>query len=152
MITAQDVDNIYEIPLLFHREGLDDRLVETLNIWTRAPAWRSGKRWAPGIEIPEDRVEIGMVGEYVDLRSRIRTCTEALVHGDLASEVQVALTYIDSERVEREGPVALLRDLHGILGSPGLRDQGVEGKILTIRFAGSRKSPTSACASACNSR
>ena len=141
VITAQDVDNIYEIPLLFHQEGLDDRLVETLNIWTRAPRLEVWEKLVDRIKNPKDRVEIGIVGKYVDLRESYKSLHEALVHGGLANEVQVALTYIDSERVEREGPVGLLSHLHGILVPGGFGVRGVEGKILAIRYAREQKIP-----------
>ena len=141
VITAQDVDNIYEIPLLFHQEGLDERLVETLNIWTRAPRLEGWEKLGARIKNPKDRVEIGIVGKYVDLRESYKSLHEALVHGGLANEVQVALTYIDSERVEREGPVGLLSHLHGILVPGGFGVRGVEGKILAIRYAREQKIP-----------
>jgi CTP synthase len=141
VITAQDVDNIYEIPLLLHREGLDDRLVETLNIWTRAPRLEVWEKLVDRIKNPKDRVEIGIVGKYVDLRESYKSLHEALVHGGLTNEAQVRLTYIDSERVEREGPVGLLGHLHGILVPGGFGVRGVEGKILAIRYAREQKVP-----------
>jgi len=141
VITARDVDNIYEIPLLFHEEGLDDRLVEVLNIWTRAPRLEQWERLAARIRNPKDRVEIGIVGKYVDLRESYKSLHEALVHGGLAHESQVALTYIDSERVEREGAEGLLGHLHGILVPGGFGFRGVEGKIQAIRYARENKIP-----------
>jgi CTP synthase len=141
VITARDVENIYEIPLLFHEEGLDERLVEVLNIWTRAPRLEQWEKLAARIRHPKDRVEIGIVGKYVDLRESYKSLHEALVHGGLAHESQVALTYIDSERVEREGPEGLLGHLHGILVPGGFGVRGVEGKIQAIRYAREHKIP-----------
>jgi CTP synthase len=141
VITAQDVDNIYEIPLLLHQEGLDDRLVEILNIWTRAPRLEVWEDLVARIKNPKDRVEIGIVGKYVDLRESYKSLHEALMHGGLANEVQVALSYIDSERVEREGPEGLLGHLHGILVPGGFGVRGVEGKIMAIRYAREQKVP-----------
>ncbi len=141
VITAQDVDNIYEIPLLLHEEGLDDRLVEALNIWTRAPRLEHWQELLSRIKNPKDRVEIGIVGKYVDLRESYKSLHEALVHGGLAHESTVALTYIDSERVEREGPEGLLGHLHGILVPGGFGVRGVEGKIQAIRYARERRVP-----------
>ncbi len=141
VITAQDVENIYEIPLLFHQEGLDDRLIETLNIWTRAPRLEVWQELVDRIKNPKDRVEIGIVGKYVDLRESYKSLHEALVHGGLANEAQVALTYIDSERVEREGAEGLLGHLHGILVPGGFGVRGVEGKILAIRYAREQRVP-----------
>ncbi|RJR40210.1 MAG: CTP synthase [Deltaproteobacteria bacterium] len=141
VITARDVANIYEIPLLFHEEGLDDRLVEVLNIWTRAPRLEQWEKLAARIRNPKDRVEIGIVGKYVDLRESYKSLHEALVHGGLAHESQVALSYIDSERVEREGAEGLLGHLHGILVPGGFGVRGVEGKIQAIRYAREQKIP-----------
>ncbi len=141
VITAQDVDNIYEIPLLLHQEGLDERLVEVLNIWTRAPRLERWEELTARIKHPKDRVEIGIVGKYVDLRESYKSLHEALVHGGLAQEAQAALTYIDSERVEREGPEGLLGHLHGILVPGGFGVRGVEGKIKAIRYAREQQVP-----------
>ena len=141
VITAQDVDNIYEIPLLLHQEGLDERIVEVLKIWTRAPQLEPWQELQTRIKHPKDRVEIGIVGKYVDLRESYKSLHEALVHGGLANEVQVALTYIDSERVEREGAEGLLGHLHGILVPGGFGVRGVEGKIQAIRYAREHRIP-----------
>ena len=141
VITARDVENIYEIPLLLHEEGLDERLVEVLKIWTRAPRLEHWEELAARIRHPKDRVEIGIVGKYVDLRESYKSLHEALVHGGLAHESQVGLTYIDSEKVEREGPEALLGHLHGILVPGGFGVRGVEGKIQAIRYAREHKIP-----------
>ena len=141
VITAQDVSNIYEIPLLLHQEGLDDRVIETLNIWTRSPRLEVWQELVERIKNPKDRVEIGIVGKYVDLRESYKSLHEALVHGGLANEAQVALTYIDSERVEREGAEGLLGHLHGILVPGGFGVRGVEGKILAIRYAREQQVP-----------
>ncbi len=141
VISAQDVDNIYEIPLLLHQEGLDDRIVEILNIWTRQPQLEPWQELVSRIKHPKDRVEIGIVGKYVDLRESYKSLHEALVHGGLANEVKVALTYIDSEKVEREGPEGLLGHLHGILVPGGFGVRGVEGKIQAIRYAREHRIP-----------
>ncbi len=141
VITAQDVENIYEIPLLLHEEGLDDRIIEILNIWTRAPQLEPWQELLTRIKHPKDRVEIGIVGKYVDLRESYKSLHEALVHGGLANEVQVALTYIDSERVEREGAEGLLGHLHGVLVPGGFGVRGVEGKIQAIRYAREHRIP-----------
>ncbi len=141
VITAQDVDNIYEIPLLLHQEGLDERIVEVLKIWTRQPQLEPWQELQTRIKHPKDRVEIGIVGKYVDLRESYKSLHEALVHGGLANEVQVALTYIDSEKVEREGAEGLLGHLHGVLVPGGFGVRGVEGKIQAIRYAREHRIP-----------
>jgi CTP synthase len=141
VITAQDVNNIYEIPLLFHQEGLDDRLIEILNIWTGAPRLQPWEEMVSRIKQPQDHVEIGIIGKYVNLQESYKSLHEALVHGGMANECQVALSYIDAETLEREGPDALLGHLHGILVPGGFGVRGVEGKIKAIGYARENRVP-----------
>jgi CTP synthase len=141
VITAQDVESIYEIPLLFHQEGLDERLIEVLGIWTGAPRLEAWETLVHRLKHPTDRVEIGIIGKYVNLQESYKSLHEALVHGGLAHGVKVALNYIDAEAVEREGPEALLAPLHGILVPGGFGVRGAEGKITAIRYARERQVP-----------
>ena len=141
VITAQDVENIYEIPLLFHQEGLDERLIEVLNIWTGAPRLEPWERLVAGLKNPQDQVEIGIIGKYVNLVESYKSLHEALVHGGMAHGVKVSFNYIDAEVVERDGPEALLAHLHGILVPGGFGTRGVEGKIAAIRYAREQKIP-----------
>ncbi len=141
VITAQDVDTIYEIPLLLHQEGLDERLIEVLNIWTGAPRLDLWENLVDRFKNPRDRVEIGIIGKYVNLQESYKSLHEALVHGGLANQAHVALNYIDAEAVEREGPEPLLSHLHGILVPGGFGVRGAEGKIQAIRFARERRVP-----------
>ena len=141
VITAQDVENIYEIPLLFHQEGLDERLIEVLNIWTGAPRLEPWERLVAGLKNPKDQVEIGIIGKYVNLVESYKSMHEALVHGGMAHGVKVSFNYIDAEAVERDGPEALLSHLHGILVPGGFGTRGVEGKIAAIRYAREQKIP-----------
>ena len=141
VITAQDVDSVYEIPLLFHQEGLDERLIEVLNIWTGAPRLETWEKLVHSLKNPKDRVEIGIIGKYVNLVESYKSLHEALVHGGTAHEVKVSFNYIDAEAVERDGPEALLSHLHGILVPGGFGTRGVEGKIAAIRYAREQKIP-----------
>ena len=141
VITAEDVESIYEIPLCFHREGLDERLIEVLNIWTGAPRLETWEQLVHRIKNPQNRVEIGIIGKYVNLQESYKSLHEALVHGGLAHQVRVSLNYIDAEAVEREGPEALLSHLHGILVPGGFGIRGAEGKITAIRYAREHQIP-----------
>jgi CTP synthase len=141
VITAQDVANIYEIPLLFHQEGLDERLIEVLNIWTGAPRLEAWERLVQGLKNPQDQVEIGIIGKYVNLQESYKSLHEALVHGGLVHGVKVSFNYIDAEAVERDGPEPHLAHLHGILVPGGFGIRGAEGKISAIRYA--REQPDS---------
>jgi len=141
VITAQDVNHIYEIPLLFHDEGLDERIIEVLNIWTGAPRLEVWQDLVQRLRHPAHRVDIGIIGKYVNLQESYKSLHEALVHGGLANRTQVTLHYIDAEAVEREGPEAHLARLHGILVPGGFGVRGAEGKILAIRYAREHRIP-----------
>jgi CTP synthase len=141
VITAQDVESVYEIPLLLHQEGLDERLIEVLNIWTGAPRLETWEKLVYSLKNPKDRVEIGIIGKYVNLVESYKSLHEALVHGGTAHDVKVSFNYIDAEAVERDGPEALLSHLHGILVPGGFGTRGVEGKIAAIRYAREQKIP-----------
>ncbi|MCA9618551.1 MAG: CTP synthase, partial [Myxococcales bacterium] len=135
VIAAVDVPCIYEVPLTFHKEGLDNAIVEMLNIWSRQPDLASWKRIAERFKSPSrGAVRIGVVGKYVHLKDAYKSLHEALVHGGLEHDVKVDFEYVDSEEIEKEGPDKLL-DLDAILVPGGFGDRGAEGKIDAIRFA-----------------
>ena len=142
VIGAVDVSCIYEVPLAFHKEGLDEAIVEMLNIWSRQPDLSDWARITERFKTPRrDRVKIGVVGKYVHLRDSYKSLHEALVHGGLHHDVGVDLTYVDSEQVEKEGPDELLDGLDAILVPGGFGDRGAEGKIDTIRYARQQNIP-----------
>ena len=102
VITAKDVEWIYEVPLVFHEEGLDERIVEKLNIWTGAPHL---ERWQKVVNVltnPKDSVRIAVVGKYMSLKESYKSLFEALVHGGIANEVKVEIDCIEAEKIEQE--------------------------------------------------
>jgi CTP synthase len=141
VITAKDVDCIYEVPLLFHQEGLDDKIVKLLNIWTRAPVLDDWEKLVGAIKNPLFNVGIKIVGKYIDLKESYKSLNEALVHGAAAHGVKLKLDYVDSENVEKDGGEALLEGADGILVPGGFGQRGVEGKIKAIRYARENKIP-----------
>ena len=142
VITAMDVDSIYEVPLAFHGEGLDDRIIEHLRMWTRAPDLGIWERIVGKVQNPSaGTVDIAVVGKYVSLVESYKSLNEALVHGGLANDVQVALHYVDSEELEKEGPEKLLGGADGILVPGGFGHRGTEGKILAAGFAREKRIP-----------
>jgi CTP synthase len=129
------VDSIYEVPLLFHQEGLDDKIMEFLNIWTGAPRLDKWEEVVRRIQNPKDQVVVGMVGKYVDLVESYKSLNEALVHGGIANECKIEIKYIDSEELEQKGNDGLLNGLDCILVPGGFGDRGIEGKILAASHA-----------------
>ena len=121
VITAKDVDCIYEVPLVFHEEGLDERIVEKLNMWTGAPNLTKWEKVVQTVKHPREHVRIAMVGKYVDLADSYKSLNEALVHGGIANECKVEIDYIDSEKIEQRGPARRGRARRRHPGADGLR-------------------------------
>jgi len=141
VITAKDVECIYEVPLCFHDEGLDEKILKKLNIWTRAPQLDDWRELIRRMKSPSREVTIAVVGKYIDLRESYKSLNEALAHGGAANDARVKLDYIDSENVERSGGEALLHQADGILVPGGFGSRGIEGKIKAIRYARDHKVP-----------
>ncbi|MGC8871982.1 MAG: CTP synthase [Caldimicrobium sp.] len=141
VITAKDVDCIYEIPLIFHQEGLDEKIVEKLNIWTREPDLHSWQDLVRIFKNPKDEVTIGIVGKYVNLKDSYKSLNEALMHGGLANNLRVNLKFVSSDELTPENVEDSLGEVEGILIPGGFGIRGIEGKILAIEFARKRKIP-----------
>jgi CTP synthase len=141
VITAKDVEWIYEVPLVFHEEGLDERIVEKLNIWTGSPHLENWQRVVQVLKNPKDSVRIAVVGKYMSLKESYKSLLEALVHGGIANEARVELDCIEAEKIEQEGTDALLKQADGILIPGGFGDRGSEGKIAAIRYARENRTP-----------
>ncbi len=144
VFASPDVKSIYELPLELHRQGLDERLAEHLNIWSRAPRldhWEKivGTIYNP----PKGEVRIAIVGKYVDLTESYKSLNEALLHGGIANGVKVSLQFVDSQEVEAKGPDALLGDanIDAVLVPGGFGVRGTEGKIAAVRWAREHKVP-----------
>ena len=142
VITAKDVDNIYEVPLVFHKEGLDDQIIKKLNIWTRAPKLDAWEALMARISNLQSEVTIAVVGKYVKLIESYKSLNEALFHGGLPHNCRVNLKFVDSgEIVDDESGRNLLADVDGILVPGGFGSRGIEGKIRAARFAREKQIP-----------
>src|SRR5258706_5695530 len=135
VITAKDVEWIYEVPLVFHEEGLDERIVEKLNIWTGSPHLERWQKVGNVVTNPKDSSRIAVVGKDMSLKESYKSLFEALVHGGIANEVKGEIECIEEERIEQEAAEIVLKNLDGILIPGGFGDRGSEGKIAAIRYA-----------------
>jgi len=140
VITAQDVETIYEVPLLFHKEGLDEKITSLLNIWAKKPDLSQWQKVVETIKNPKREVEIALVGKYVRLKDSYKSLNEALVHGGIANHCRVHIRYVDSEEIEKNLSTHF-DDVDGILIPGGFGDRGIEGKITAIRYAREQKIP-----------
>ncbi len=135
VIAAEDVDCIYEVPLKFHEEGLDQKAVELLNIWTRAPRLEEWETFIRRVKSLSRQVTVGVVGKYVDLRESYKSLNEALFAGGVHNETLVNLKFIDSESLEKDGIRDQFDDVDGILVPGGFGSRGIEGKIMAAQYA-----------------
>jgi CTP synthase len=142
VIQALDVGHIYDVPMAYHKEGLDGEVLAAFGI-DPAPKPRM-ERWqevSQRIHNPEGEVTIAIVGKYTGMKDAYKSLNEALSHGGMANRVRVKLDWIESEIFEKEDPSPWLEKVHGILVPGGFGERGSEGKILAARFARERKVP-----------
>jgi CTP synthase len=143
VITAQDVDTIYEVPLAFHEQGLDELIVSLLNLTDRAAhtdlaSWRE---LVNTVREPSGETTIAIVGKYVELEDSYKSLREALTHGGVANNLRVSVRWIESEELMETDAEARLRDFDAILVPGGFGKRGVAGMIKAITYARKTKTP-----------
>lgn len=141
VFSSVDVNNIYEVPLRFYDEGLDQKVAIMLRLPAKnatLTAWRNLVQVASN---PEHTVKIGIVGKYVELKEAYKSLYEALSHGGIANRSKVDLHFINSEDITPETAEEILGGMDGILVPGGFGTRGVEGKILTVKYARENKVP-----------
>jgi len=135
VINCPDAVTVYEVPLILEEEGLDEIIVEHLNIWARKANLKGWRKIVDHFKNPKDEVKIGVVGKYMHLTESYKSIIESLVHAGIAHQVRVKIDYIDAEEVEKQGGDKLLSALDAILVPGGFGERGAKGKIETVRFA-----------------
>ncbi|CAG1065055.1 CTP synthase [uncultured bacterium] len=141
VISAQDVKCIYEVPLVFHSQGLDEKIIKLLNIWTRQPKLDAWEALIKKVGNQKSEITIGIVGKYVNMQDSYKSLHESLIHAAITNNCKVNLQYIDSEEVEKKGPQSILKGVDGILIPGGFGGRGVEGKITSIKYARENRIP-----------
>ncbi len=141
VIAAQDSSTIYEVPLSLHKEGLDESLVHFLNLKAAKAQLRGWQNIVKTLKTSDEKVRIGVVGKYVDLKESYKSLHEAIVHGGLAHECKVEIVYVDSEKLNDRLTAQALSDVNAILVPGGFGSRGVEGKIAAIRYAREKQIP-----------
>lgn len=141
VITAKDVDLIYEVPLIFHQQHLDDKITKLLNIWTRAPRLEDWEHFVEKSKNLKDSVTIAIVGKYIHLQESYKSLNEALYHGGIANDCEVKLDFVDSETIDEANCSQRLKKANGVLVPGGFGSRGIEGKINAIRYSREEKLP-----------
>ncbi len=136
VIESRDVPSIYQIPLLFNDQGLDERVVKRLNLEVKQPDLTVWRGLVQRIIAPRERVRIAVVGKYTDFVDSYKSVQEALVHGGIANDVGVDISWTSSDAfTSAERSTELLRDAHGLLVPGGFGVRGVDGMVEAIRHA-----------------
>ena len=141
VFSAVDVKSIYEVPLEFYREGVDQKIAILLKLPAKNAELDAWKELNRRMENPKGRVKVGIVGKYVDLKEAYKSLHEALVHAGVANEVALDLEYVNSEEVTAKNVEKRMKGLDAILVPGGFGSRGIEGKILAIKHARENKVP-----------
>jgi CTP synthase len=141
VVEGRDVDTIYEIPLLFEKEGLDNIVIEKLNLKCGKSDLRQWSRTVNRIKNPSDHVTIGVVGKYTDLKDAYKSINESFIHAGAENDVAAELKWIRAEDLDATNLDEYLGDISGLLIPGGFGERGVEGKIKAIGYVRERNIP-----------
>lgn len=131
-----DLDTIYELPLFLHNEGVDDKIAELLNIWSRSASLTQWEKVVKRVKNPKHEVDIAIVGKYVELEESYKSLNEAIVHGGIANNCRVNNRYIDAAELTDDAQAErLLGPLDAVLVPGGFGSRGIEGKIRAVKYA-----------------
>ncbi|MFH2035667.1 MAG: CTP synthase [Candidatus Zixiibacteriota bacterium] len=134
VISAQDVDTIYQVPLSFHEEGIDDLVCKHLHLKNGQFDVSDWQNMVDKIKHPSHRVKIAICGKYVYLKDAYKSIIEAFVHAGQENDARVDLIWVSSEDIKKQGAEKFLNDVDGLLIPGGFGERGVEGKIESIRY------------------
>lgn len=135
VITAKDVSSVYEVPLVLSSEGLDNILVEILNLEAQEQNVGPWERIIQKVHHPSTSTSIAVVGKYLELKDAYKSLTEAISHGGIANDCRVEIKTVEAERIEQEGPKGSLHGVAGVLVPGGFGVRGIEGKVAAITYA-----------------
>ena len=138
---APDVPSVYEVPLVFRSQKLDDWVVRRLGLKAGRSDMAKWSRFVNRLYHPEREVEIAIAGKYVGLHDAYKSIVESFIHAGAAHRAKVRLRWVDTEEVERSGAAKPLKGCSGVLVPGGFGDRGIEGKVEVIRYARENKLP-----------
>ena len=135
VIESIDVDTIYDVPLKMMEEGLDSITLKKLSLKSKEPNLDKWKNFLHKLRNPENEIEIGLIGKYIELNDSYKSILESLIHAGTENDVKVNVRSIHSEYIDEENMNTKLDGLNGIIVAPGFGQRGIDGKILTINYA-----------------
>ncbi|CAN5354174.1 CTP synthase [soil metagenome] len=135
VIASLDAENIYEVPLLMQEEGLDERVIQKLNLETTEPDLEKWIEFVDKIKYPSETIKIALVGKYVEHHDSYKSIVEALIQGGAVNDAKMNIKWVQSENLNPQNIEKHLGDVSGILVAPGFGDRGVEGKYSAVKYA-----------------
>ena len=141
VIASLDAESIYEVPLLMREEGLDERVIEKLGLPTKNPDLTKWTEFVERIKHPESRIQIALVGKYVEHHDAYKSIVEALIHGGAMNNTGVDIHWVQSDELNEENVKKELGDVSAILVAPGFGGRGIEGKLAAVRYARENEIP-----------
>ena len=141
VVDGRDVETIYEVPLVFAEQEVDEIVLEKLDLTCPRPNLREWRRFVERVKNPAGRITIGVCGKYTDHQDAYKSIAEAFVHAGAANNVGVDLKWVRAEDIERDGAEAHLRGVAGLLVAPGFGERGIEGKIQAVTYVRTQQIP-----------
>lgn len=137
-----DAETIYDVPLLLRKENLDIVVLSKLNLPAAGePNLKSWRNFLNKLKNPQDKITIALCGKYVELKDAYKSISEALIHAGAHQELKVNIRWVHSEDINETNVERMLSDIHGLLVAPGFGHRGIEGKIISIKYAREQKIP-----------
>lgn len=141
VVDAHDVSTIYEVPVQFADEGVDEIVLEKLDLTCPRPNIKDWRKLVNQIKNTTEHVTIGICGKYTDHHDAYKSIVESFIHAGAANKVKVDLKWIRAEDIECDGADAHMKNISGLLVAPGFGERGIEGKIQAIRYVREHKIP-----------
>jgi CTP synthase len=141
VVDGRDVETIYEVPLVYAEQEVDEIVLEKLDLTCPRPNLREWKKFVDRVKHPEGRITIGICGKYTEHKDAYKSISEAFVHAGAQNSVDVDLRWIRAEDIEKDGPEKHLAGLAGLLVAPGFGERGIEGKIRAVQYVRTNNIP-----------
>jgi CTP synthase len=141
VVDGRDVETIYEVPLVYAEQEVDELILEKLDLTCPRPNLREWKKFVDRVKNPAGKIAIGICGKYTEHKDAYKSIVEAFVHAGAANNVEVELRWIRAEDIEKDGPEKHLAGVSGLLVAPGFGERGIEGKIRAVEYVRTNKIP-----------
>jgi CTP synthase len=141
VVDGRDVQTIYEVPLVYAEQEIDEIVLEKLDLTCPRPNLREWKRFVDRVKNPAGTITIGICGKYTEHKDAYKSISESFVHAGAQNSVTVDLRWVRAEDIEKDGPDKHLAGIAGLLVAPGFGERGIEGKITAVQYVRTKNIP-----------